>query len=279
MIHPVLAIASVLALLLILMIGLGVAQKRNLVHPELARKGLHVSMGSVAITFPWVFNETWPVWVLGVLATGTLMVTRYLPSIRSRLGGAIHCVNRRSFGDLCFPFAIALLFQLADGDLMLYVLPMLILTLGDSMAALVGVFHGRTYYRCPDGKKTIEGSMALFTITFLSVYAMLGLYAGIDMVETLLIAINMAVLVTLVEAVSWRGLDNLLIPISSYYLAKYFVRVDAQFLLIYFSALTGLMLSLLDLNRLRRIGSYLSRGRLYLVALLLVGTATDLGGI
>ncbi|MGW8247622.1 MAG: diacylglycerol/polyprenol kinase family protein [Acidiferrobacterales bacterium] len=271
MIHPAIAIASVLALLLLLMLGLTAAQSRNAIHPELARKGLHLVMGSVALGFPWLFNEPGPVWVLAVLATLTLLASRYTRLVRERVGGAIHCVKRHSYGDLCFPFSIALLFQLAGDDFLLYILPMFILTVGDALAALVGVFHGRIRYRCPDGNKTVEGSLSLFAVAFNSILVPLAWYADMNLVLALFVALNTAVLVTLVEAVAWRGLDNFLIPISTFFLLRHFLQQDTLLLLAYFMTLICVAAILVYVYLLPRVRVYFSKFNHFAVVTLMLG--------
>jgi len=271
MINPTIAIASVLALLLSLMLGLTAAQRRNAIHPELARKGLHLVMGSVALGFPWLFAESGPVWLLAALATLTLLASRYTRLVRERVGGAIHCVKRHSYGDLCFPFSIALLFQLAGDDFLLYILPMFILTVGDSLAAMVGIFHGRIRYRCPDGKKTVEGSLTLFAVAFSSILIPLAWYAGMNLAQAIFVALNTAVLVTLVEAVAWRGLDNFLIPVGAFFLLRHFLQQGTFLLLAYFMTLICVAVILFYLYLLPQARGKLSKFNHFAMVMLTFG--------
>ncbi|MEM6328347.1 MAG: hypothetical protein AAF791_14635, partial [Bacteroidota bacterium] len=69
---------------LLVMGALGVAlavfrwrQVQGRLTDEGARKGVHITMGALTLTFPWVFSETWPVLVLAglaLLAMGLLRV-------------------------------------------------------------------------------------------------------------------------------------------------------------------------------------------------------------
>ena len=74
MIHPVLAIALVSVALVALMAGVSRLAKRFEWDSELARKGVHISLGMTTLSFPWLFDgKLWPVLVLGVLAIAMMM--------------------------------------------------------------------------------------------------------------------------------------------------------------------------------------------------------------
>ncbi len=92
--NPWLGIALVLGALVILLGGVGALGRRCGWSAEVSRKLVHVSMGLVCLSFPWVFGAAWPVAVLAVLASLALLGVRRLPVLRSRLGGALHGVGR-----------------------------------------------------------------------------------------------------------------------------------------------------------------------------------------
>jgi phytol kinase len=123
-------------------------------------------------------------------------------------------VERSSWGDLFFPLAAALAWTLAPGDWLRFSLPMLVLALADAMAALVGCSYGRLTYSSTGQPKTWEGSLAFALVTFLVVEIPLLLGTDLERASALLIALNLAVLLMLVEALAWEGSDNLLIPLT-----------------------------------------------------------------
>jgi phytol kinase len=130
----------------------------------------------------------------------------------------VHGVERVSLGECYFPAAVGVLFALAHRQPVLYAIPLLMLTFGDAAGAMVGVEYGRHQFRSPDGTKSAEGSIACFTASFFAVHVPLLLFTGLGRAETLLIATSLAILVTLLEAVAWGGLDNLFIPLGGYLL-------------------------------------------------------------
>lgn len=218
MLNPWLGIGLVLAVLLGLIAGLRQACRTWPLHPEIPRKLLHVGMGLVTLAFPWLFAAVWPVWVIAGFAAALLGAIKLLAPLRQRLGGVVDGVARASLGDLYFPISVALVFHLTFGHPVLYCIPILLLTLADAVAALIGVFYGHLHYDSAGNRKSAEGSLAFFTVAFFSTHVPLLLFTDTGRVESLLLGATIGLLVMLIEAVAWRGLDNLLVPLGAYFL-------------------------------------------------------------
>jgi phytol kinase len=201
-------------------------QKRCALHPELSRKLVHITMGAVALTFPWLFKSSWPVLLLAALSIGLLIAVRSAPMLNRVLGRVVGGVDRSSQGDVYFPVAICVLFLAAHNTPLLYCIPLLVLTLGDATAALAGVRYGLTKYKAADGTKSMEGSVALFTVAFLSIHVPLLLYSSTGRLQCLLIATTLALLVMLLEAIAWGGMDNLWIPIGTLLILHIFMHLS-----------------------------------------------------
>ncbi len=197
-------------------------------HPELLRKLLHIAMGLTALSFPWLFDRDWPVLVLSVLATMGLILVRLAPALKSSVGSVISGVARNSLGDIYYPIAVGALWLLADGDTVLFTVPVLVLALGDATAALVGVRYGSLHYQTRDGRKSIEGSLAFFVVTFLSVHIPVLLVGQTGRLESLVLAMIIGLLVMLLESVAWRGLDNLLVPLGTFAFLKLYLDAPAD---------------------------------------------------
>src|SRR5689334_9740521 len=135
-------------------------------QPEVLRKGLHISMGLTTLAFPWLFDTPWPVvLVAGSSAVAFLAFRKRFPIFR-RLAVAMRRIRRVSVGEYCFVIATCVVFVLANDDPLLYCIPMLLLTLADSAAALIGTTWGRHRYFTMGQYKTVEGSAAFFVIAF-----------------------------------------------------------------------------------------------------------------
>jgi hypothetical protein len=150
--------------------------------------------------------------------------------MRQSLGGGLHAVNRTSYGELLFAVSVALLFWLKDGHFIrmeqqrpaigpvLYVLPILILTLCDAASALVGSQYGRRKFRIEEGSKSIEGVVAFAVTAWLAALIVLLTLTDLGRGEVILLAFITACFGALLEAASWRGLDNLFIPLGLYFM-------------------------------------------------------------
>lgn len=201
-------------------------QRRYAPPPELVRKLLHVLMGLVTVSFPWLFDSSAPVLILGVLAVLSLLGMRIVAKLKSGIGAVVHAVDRESLGEIYFPLAVVLLFVLTKGDPVLFIIPILILTFADALAALIGMRYGQMRYTTGEGEKSAEGSIAFFFVAFLSVHIPLLLFTETGRSETLLIALILGVLLALFEAVAWRGLDNAFIPLGAFVLLKGYLSFD-----------------------------------------------------
>lgn len=225
-----LAMAVILAALAILLAGLKALEQRGRLHPESLRKGVHVGMGLVVLPLPWVFDRAWPVIVLAILACAAMVATRSIRSLRGGIGTVLSGVGRDSLGEIYFPIAITVLFVLGRADWLLYVVPVLMLTLADAVAALVGVRYGQMHYQTSDGIKSLEGSLAFFLVAFFSAHLPLLLLTDTGRAEAVLIATILALLVMMLEFTAWHGLDNLFIPLGAHAFLRLYLGADTELL-------------------------------------------------
>lgn len=220
--------AFVLAELGLLMGGLKLLERTGRVHPEVLRKLLHVAMGVTVLSFPWLFTQRWPVLVMAGLATMGLLVMHLVPALRLSVGTVVSGVKRASLGDVYFPITVGVLWVLSRGDVLLFSVPVLVLTLADATAALVGVRYGSVHYSTHDGRKSAEGSFAFFLVAFLSVHVPVLLATDTGRIESLMLGVIVGLLVMLLESVSWRGVDNLLVPLGTYTFLVLYLDTPAE---------------------------------------------------
>jgi phytol kinase len=196
-------------------------------RPETTRKLLHMGMGVLSLTYPFIFTSPLPVLIIN----GGFIALLVLGTIHAPLGHhwqhLISLVNRKTAGEFYFPFSIALLFLLTGHDPLLFCVPVLILTISDAAAALIGCHYGLHPYHTAAGRKTVEGSAAFLLCTFLLTQLPLLLFTPLSPATAILIAATLALCMTLIEALSWRSLDNLLLPLSSFALLSLLLRAAA----------------------------------------------------
>ncbi|NJL06119.1 MAG: hypothetical protein HC911_14690 [Chloroflexaceae bacterium] len=175
---------------------------------ELCRKAAHVALGLVCLPLPWLGLSVATVGLLALIGLGLLLLIRKQPHMRQSFGPALYGVRRVSLGELCFPVAVGLTYLLAQDDALRYCLPMLLLTLADPAAALVGKRYGR------GNGKSLAGSLAFFVVALLCSIGAL-LLAGLPLAAVAGAAVGVSLAATLIERLAGWGLDNLLIPLGS----------------------------------------------------------------
>jgi dolichol kinase len=200
--------------------------RRRLSPPaEWTRKFTHVAAGAVVAGFPWLFASPWTVLALGALFGIFLWGTRRLGLLRS-----VHGIERRSGGDLYYLLAVCLLFLAGRGQPVFYLISILVLVLSDSLAALVGTTYGRWTFPVEAHRRSVEGSAVFFLTALLAVHLPLLMMTGIDRAASILVAVQLALIVTCFEAISLGGNDNLLVPLATYYLLLKMTRYPAAWI-------------------------------------------------
>ncbi|MGI6303296.1 MAG: diacylglycerol/polyprenol kinase family protein [Verrucomicrobiota bacterium] len=208
-------------LVITLMLGgwIGIVEwitRHTSISPEWSRKLVHLGGGAGCLLFPWLLSHPLAVLVLAVGFGASLWLAE-----KSGLLQSLCRVKRQSYGSLYYPFAIAALFWLTHDDYGLYMSAVLVLTVADTAAALVGARFGRVRFRTGGvvESKSLEGSIAFWVVTFLAVLLPLVLIkSDVSVMQSLLSAFLAATLLTMVEAVSIGGRDNLFVPLIAAFL-------------------------------------------------------------
>jgi len=186
---------------------------------ELTRKIAHVSAGFIALTFPLYFQFIWQVVVITAGFVILLVVSEKMNWFKS-----ITAVKRKTWGSWLFPVAILLSFSCMKltQEPKFFFFPMLILTASDTAASLIGKRFPWKPFTIYNHQKTWSGTAAFFiaTIIILQIpYAELGFFESFALWQSL----SFAVAVTAVEALSYKGVDNLTIPLSCIILLYFFI--------------------------------------------------------
>ncbi|HEV8292152.1 MAG TPA: hypothetical protein VGP94_09515 [Tepidisphaeraceae bacterium] len=254
---PWIGIAIIFGAFVLLWSALAAYRKLANPNPEFLRKLLHVGMGLVTLLLPFLFDLSWPVILLAFICALALAAAKYWKPFGAVVGG----VERASLGDIYFPVSVAIIFiaanrtstSLVHGRIILFVIPILILTLADAIAALVGVSYGAHRYTGIAGQKSAEGSLAFFTVAFLTTNVPLLLLTTDQQMareKVLLISLTIGFLVMLLEGIAWRGLDNLLIPLGAFILLNKYIWLTPRDLSIRFMVAFAWVLLVLSWRRL-----------------------------
>ena len=201
--------------ILFLLIATELIYRRLGLKGEITRKFAHLTATLSTVTFPYLFTDHWYVLILGIIFFIILFVSRHGTQLKS-----IHDIDRKSVGSYMLPVAIyiAFLISVKLENSFLFILPMLILAICDPIAGLLGLnfqtFNSKIHIFGFKLKKTWLGSGSFFVSAF--IISSIAIYVNrmaFDL-KTFWLAIGVAMVSTLTEMFSWRGLDNLLIPLS-----------------------------------------------------------------
>ena len=207
---------------------------------EVTRKFVHFAGAFVTIFFPFIFKSHWTVLVLGLLFGGIIYLTK-----KTGMLSSVHAVERKSDGAIYHPIAIYVCFLYAEflNQPWFYVISILILAISDALAALVGKSYGANEYVVEIGtRKTVEGSVTFFLTSFLIVHLILLLATNINRVEIVLVALLIALIVTVFEGVSLKGADNLFIPLATMFILSKNIHPTVEGISFQIFALIGFLI-------------------------------------
>lgn len=239
---------------------------------EVQRKAVHIATGAFALTLPILFDRPWPVLLL-VGVTVAVMLWLRATAAKGGVGGVLHGVERKSYGDMLFAVAVGFLFFRSAGNPILFALPVAVLTLSDAAAALAGSAYGRRIFEIEAGTKSLEGVAIFFLVTCIIAMTMLLLMTDIPRANVVTLAVTVAAFGALVEADSWRGFDNLFLPVGLHlFLAAHLATppLGLAMLAFGFLAIVAVMLWFA-----RPLGLTLHSARTHAVALFLICSVTS----
>jgi phytol kinase len=189
------------------------------VRAEFTRKLVHFGTGLLTLLFPLRLNDQWLVLLL--CATFSVII---IASLKFNFLRSINGIDRKSHGSISYPFSVYGCYLVYNYYLhrngtginpyMYFYLPILTLAVCDPVAALVGKRFPLGKYRVGKDFKSLAGSFSFFASSLLltlAVYTWLS--PGLISLPAILpLAVLIAGLAALSEALSGRGIDNITIP-------------------------------------------------------------------
>ena len=202
-------------LVLILAIACEVAWRNRYVPQWLARKVLHITAVGACAIAPLLLED---LALLRWIVIGSELLLIWLV-ISGRL---FDQDGSKSWGILLFPLPYLFLLYV-EADRWLIALPMAVLALADSLAALAGIFFSHRFFRFTADPKSVIGSAVFFVVTFcvfLLFPPIRSLLLLMPLLNWIVLLLVIALLVTAIEALASRGTDNFFIPIAVWLLVK-----------------------------------------------------------
>jgi phytol kinase len=185
------------------------------VDVEVTRKIVHIGAGHVILLAWWLQTPTWMGLVAAVLCSGVALLSYRYPILPG-----INGVGRHSLGTFFYAVSVGVLTACfwPIWQPQYAAIGILVMTWGDGLAALVGQNLGAHPYRIWGNKKSLEGTFTMGLASFVVTYGVLGVTAGWSP-ASMAIALVVATIATLLETLSFYGLDNLTVPLVSGLLA------------------------------------------------------------
>ena len=213
-------------LLIFLFVLIGLAEKfRTALRwpPEATRKFVHIVTGILIFFTPYFFISSLPLIILAAF----FAIFNFL-AIRFKLFKGIHGTKRPTLGTVYYPLAfLILLVVFWPTHTVIIQLSILILAIGDALAALVGENLKKVHhFRLTGDLKSLEGSavMAIFscliTLTGLA-FLKPDTVFQLSFINILWISLITAVFATACEALGSSGSDNVLTPLGAAFVLQF----------------------------------------------------------
>jgi phytol kinase len=204
-------LAFVLAFLYVaVVLGLGEGLRRGLhLSVEFTRKFVHVGVGMIAFGLVVLFRE----WYYAIIPPLVFIVVNYI-SYRRQIFRGMETGEQNQLGTVYFPISFSILIPLLWSAPALLVASLMPLTWGDAFAAILGRRFGRTRFVVFHQTRSAEGSLAMFAFSLVSTFLALVVF-GQPVGTGIVLALAVALVATVVEALSPWGIDNLTVPLAS----------------------------------------------------------------
>ncbi len=209
-----------------------IARKLFKVPDELFRKILHFILLGAYIPFLFSF-ETW--WVSASVAATLVIIIYPILLLASRIPAFSTFVNERKKGEFKSSMILALGMMVLSicicwgifDDRYLVLASIYAWGVGDAFAALIGKQFGKhkIQWKFADSHKSVEGSVAMFLTSAVSVCIILFLRGGLDGISCLLIAVMAALVCTFVELCTNNGYDTISCPTVAMFIIIPLVKI------------------------------------------------------
>jgi phytol kinase len=192
-----------------LILGTEILWRLKILKPEIARKIVHLSVGCVIAAWPYFINYQAIQWLSIFMFVGVYLSYKY------KIFGSIHSVKRSTRGELLYPISIGLC-AFIEPVPWIFTAAILHLAIADGLAAMVGTkINGRTSYKILGHQKSLVGTGVFFLTSLIIISGSFVSLANYDLLGiTPLTILGIALLATVIENISWYGLDNLTVPLT-----------------------------------------------------------------
>lgn len=192
---------------------------------RITRKFVHILTGVLIAITPFLLEHPYPL----LLISGAFVIINLIAIKKGWMPG-MHATDKVSYGTVFYPASFFILILLLwEGHKAILVIAMLIMAIADAAAATVGQKVKKPLlYQFSGERKSIQGSAAMLIVTFLISFLGLKIFSQFESlaphIERLLwIASIVAIIATACESISYKGSDNLTVPLGAAFTLHYMV--------------------------------------------------------
>ena len=203
--------------------------KKNMLSVHANRIIIHITVGIAVSLTPHIFNTH-----LQPALLAFIFFLINLISYHNNILNSFHSIGRVSYGTIFFPLSY-LLISISFWDYPNHItISFILLAIADPIASIVGENINKPIsYTLLTDKKTLQGSIAMFICSMIIIFILSNYFFhdwNLDFQIVAAICIGLAV--TLAEAISYKGSDNLTIPIIAFLFIKLFNHINKNELMI-----------------------------------------------
>ncbi|MBN1153953.1 DUF92 domain-containing protein [candidate division KSB1 bacterium] len=212
------------------------------VNAEITRKFVHLITGIFIAMTPLILRSNLP-----VLSVAFIFIPINYYAIERNVLKSMHDTRQKSYGTVFYPLAFFILvYLLWDHYISILIAATLVLAIADTSAALVGnrIKNPITYILGSE-KKSVQGSATMLLLSAVIVFCCLQTLASKDGINipvsySILYAVLTAIIATVCESISFKGSDNLSVPLGTAFTLHYLVSHHPH----YQTFLLGIVLAL-----------------------------------
>ncbi len=201
---------------IIVLLGVEIIYHKAHVLSEVSRKIAHMAVGLLCIFAPIELRNQW-----FILIITSLFIFFLYFSKKNNWLNSVHNIKRKSYGAYLLPVSIYLSFMIYkfyDYN-EIFFLPLLIVTISDPLASFAGLIwkthlEKNNRQRTRKYSKTTIGTITFFVSAFICSFFFLQQDQNISLLNIVFLSLVISLLSTLVEAISYKGWDNLNIPVT-----------------------------------------------------------------
>ncbi len=183
----------------------------NFASSETIRKYVHIFIGFLTSLSPIFFSEN----KIPIILASIFIVLNII-ALKYDLFKGIHSTNRVTYGTIYFPIAYLILCSIFWNYSEFIILSLAILTFSDPLASSIGSNIKSPYiFIVWKDSKTFQGAIAFFLCSFSIISFGSYLMFDFTLIEIFFFSLFTSLFSTIGEITSYRGSDNLTIPIIS----------------------------------------------------------------